>query len=375
MPDRIQQGRIPELDGLRGFAIFLVILYHYIAIVPHGRSHSLSSMAGTALGLGASGVDLFFILSGFLIGGILLEYKQSEHYYQTFYLRRFHRIVPLYYAWIILFAIISVWDQRFTLQRPYWIYFAFLQNYFYLQSFMQSTWFNATWSLAVEEQFYLLTPPIIRNCRPRRLIQVLLSVAAVSFMLRLFLLMRLGDAGHNYWGLRAAYFATPSRADDLALGMLTAIAWRTPRAMQWIMEHLSFVKKTLIFCVVSLLLTLKWMLMPDSFFQLSAGLSLFGAIFALLLLISLTDREGMIARIFRLRVLRELGRVSYCVYIIHMAVNWAVHKYLRDDLPRFDSLRSIAVTLLALGVTLMIAELSWHYFEHPLIQRGHQYKY
>ena len=145
--------------------------------------------------------------------------------------------------------------------------------------------------------------------------------------------------------------------------------------MQWIMEHLSFVKKTLIFCVVSLLLTLKWMLMPDSFFQLSAGLSLFGAIFALLLLISLTDREGMIARIFRLRVLRELGRVSYCVYIIHMAVNWAVHKYLRDDLPRFDSLRSIAVTLLALGVTLMIAELSWHYFEHPLIQRGHQYKY
>jgi peptidoglycan/LPS O-acetylase OafA/YrhL len=84
MPDRIQQGRILELDGLRGFAIFLVILYHYIAIVPHGRSHSLSSMAGTALGLGASGVDLFFILSGFLIGGILLEYKQSERYYQTF---------------------------------------------------------------------------------------------------------------------------------------------------------------------------------------------------------------------------------------------------------------------------------------------------
>src|SRR5260370_41957192 len=112
------KGRIPELDGLRGFAIFLVILYHYISIVPHGHPHSLSSTAGNALGLGASGVDLFFILSGFLIGGILLDSKNSPHYYQTFYLRRFHRIIPLYYSWIILFAIISVWNAQFTLLRP-----------------------------------------------------------------------------------------------------------------------------------------------------------------------------------------------------------------------------------------------------------------
>jgi peptidoglycan/LPS O-acetylase OafA/YrhL len=375
MTDRMQQERIPELDGLRGFAIFLVILDHYIAIVPHGQSHSLSSMAGNALGLGASGVDLFFILSGFLIGGILLDSKTSKHYYKTFYIRRFYRIIPLYYAWIILFAIISVWDARFTLLNRYWIYFVFLQNYFYLHSFMQSTWLNATWSLAVEEQFYLLTPPFIRNCQPQRLIKALLSIVFVSFILRLFLLMKLGGSVHNYWGLRAAYFATPSRADDLALGVSTAIAWRTPRAMQWIVDHVSFFKKMMIVCVASLLVTLKWMLMPDSFFQLTIGLSLFGAIFVSLLIVCLRDREGMLAQIFRLRILRELGRVSYCVYIIHVAVNWAVHKYVRGDLPRFDSPRSIAATLLALGVTLLIAELSWRLFEHPLIHRGHQYKY
>ena len=176
MPDRIQQARIPELDGLRGTAIFLVILCHYISDVPHGRSHSLGSMAGTVLGLGSSGVDLFFILSGFLIGGILLDSKQSKHYYQTFYLRRFHRIVPLYYAWIILFAAISVGGAEFTSLTPYWIYFVFLQNYFYQQAPMQVIWFGATWSLGVEEQFYLLAPPIIRNVVPRRLTKFLLSV-------------------------------------------------------------------------------------------------------------------------------------------------------------------------------------------------------
>lgn len=375
MPESVQQGRIPELDGLRGFAIFLVILFHYVADVPHGRSHSLASMAGNVLGVGASGVDLFFILSGFLIGGILLESRKSSQYYQTFYRRRFFRIIPLYYVWIFVFAIISFWNAQFVLIRPYWIYFLFLQNYFYAQSPMQSIWLNATWSLATEEQFYLLAPPFIRNSQPRRLVKVLLGIVVGSFLLRLFLLTHLADAAHNYWGLWASYFATPSRADDLALGILAAMAWRTPQAKQWLKRHVSVVKKTLIFCVALLLVTMKWLLMPNSFFRLSAGLSLFGIIFVSLLIISLTDRESTVAGIFRMRVLRELGRVSYCVYIIHVAVNWAAHKYVRGDLPRFDSLSSIAVTFLALGVTLLIAELSWRFFEHPLIRLGHRYKY
>jgi len=126
---RAGSGRILELDGLRGLAIFLVVLSHYVANVPHGRSHSLVEMVGTALGLGASGVDLFFILSGFLIGGILLDSRQSPNYYQTFYLRRFHRIFPLYYLWIALYAAISLISSQFKLQTPFWVYLAFLQNY------------------------------------------------------------------------------------------------------------------------------------------------------------------------------------------------------------------------------------------------------
>jgi peptidoglycan/LPS O-acetylase OafA/YrhL len=367
--------RIPELDGLRGFAIFLVILCHYISDVPHGHSRSLGSMVGTVLGLGSSGVDLFFILSGFLIGGILLDSTKSEHYYQTFYLRRFHRIVPLYYAWVILFAAISVWVARFTSLTPYWIYLAFLQNYFYRQAPMQVIWFGATWSLGVEEQFYLLAPPIVRRVNPRLLTKFLLGIVCAAFVLRMFLVMKFGDTDHEYWGLRAAYFAMPSRADDLALGMLAAIAWRTPRAMQWIGSNLRFFKGMLIFCIASILVTISWMVRPNFVFTNTVGLPLFGMLFLSLLTIALTDRAGTIARILRLRALRELGRVSYCVYIIHVTVNWIVHRFVGHDLPRFDSLRSIAITLLAFGVTLLIAELSWRFFEHPLVRRGHQYKY
>ena len=157
--------RILELDGLRGLAILLVVLCHYITAVPHGRSHSLGSMAGTAMGLAASGVDLFFILSGFLIGGILLDSTGtgSPNYYRTFYLRRFYRIFPVYYLWIALFAVISLVSPQFRLQTPYWVFLAFLQNYSRHRTAIEVVWFGVMWSLGVEEQFYLLAPPLIRN--------------------------------------------------------------------------------------------------------------------------------------------------------------------------------------------------------------------
>src|SRR5579862_9159975 len=129
--------RIPELDGLRGLAIFLVILSHYIGDAPHGVPHSWQSRIGAFLGQGAVGVDLFFVLSGFLIGGILLNSRTSSRYYKTFYLRRFHRIIPLYYGWLLLFGLLWLIERSwggpagaaFT-TKQYWAHFLFIQNYF-----------------------------------------------------------------------------------------------------------------------------------------------------------------------------------------------------------------------------------------------------
>src|ERR1700687_4769637 len=114
MTDRIPQGRIPELDGLRGMAILLVLVAHYFA-VPGTRAASL--LNGYWFRLGWTGVDLFFVLSGFLIGGILLEVRDSPNYFRTFYARRFFRIIPLYFAWILIYVVLSVFGWNFLSAR------------------------------------------------------------------------------------------------------------------------------------------------------------------------------------------------------------------------------------------------------------------
>jgi peptidoglycan/LPS O-acetylase OafA/YrhL len=367
--------RIIELDGLRGLAIFLVVLCHYVSNVPHGPSRSWESMIGTALGLGASGVDLFFILSGFLIGGILLESRNSAHFYSTFYLRRFHRIVPLYYLWIAVFAALSTLNPAFYLQKSYWIYLAFLQNYSTQSSNIEFVFFAVTWSLAVEEQFYLLTPLLIRSTQPRLLWKVLLVILALSFVLRVFLVTLFGHAEQNYWGLRAANFWMASRADDLALGMLVALAWRSEPQREWIRAHLSYFRYAVLGCSLLILSTLPLMVKPNFFFGTIFGMPFFSAVFLSFLVIALADKQSIISRACRWWWLRELGKVSYCVYVIHVAVNWMVHKLMGHDTPRFDTLHSISVTLFAFLTALLISEISWRLFEHPIIRRGHRYSY
>jgi peptidoglycan/LPS O-acetylase OafA/YrhL len=108
-------GRLPELDGLRGIAIALVVLYHCLYYAPPSTYHPANIIQHLYLwferfiAIGWTGVDLFFVLSGFLIGGILLDARESTRYWRTFYLRRFFRIIPVYYAWIAAYvAVVAV---------------------------------------------------------------------------------------------------------------------------------------------------------------------------------------------------------------------------------------------------------------------------
>jgi peptidoglycan/LPS O-acetylase OafA/YrhL len=97
--------RVPELDGLRGVAILIVIVYHYVGTGPKSPPGSVLGIVRDSFRIGWSGVDLFFILSGFLIGGILLDARSSPKYFQTFYLRRVHRILPIYYLLVAVYAL------------------------------------------------------------------------------------------------------------------------------------------------------------------------------------------------------------------------------------------------------------------------------
>jgi peptidoglycan/LPS O-acetylase OafA/YrhL len=371
--------RISELDGLRGLAIFLVLLCHYIGDAPHGLPHTWPSRLANFFGQGAIGVDLFFVLSGFLIGGILLGSKTSPRYYRTFYLRRFHRIIPIYYGYLTLFA--TIWiitaklgGESFRPSTPFWTYFFFLQNYVLRSNPIQAIWLVQLWSLAVEEQFYLVAPPLVKNLNVKVLAWLMAAIIPLCLLLRFFLATVYG-ADHSYWGIYAAYFWTPCRADDLALGVLVAIIWSLPLAKQWVYARTRLIYVGLIICGLLLASLDLYLLKPNSFVAATYGRTLIGLFFVLLMVILLADRGSGLARIFRFGPLKELGRVSYCVYIVHGAISWTLFRILRHDTPRFDSWPAVGVTVIALAVTIGVAELSWKYFENPLIRRGHRYSY
>jgi len=374
--------RIPELDGLRGIAIFLVIVCHYIGGGYVGARHTLAAKVVGVLGLGTVGVDLFFILSGFLIGGILLSSRSSPQYYRTFYLRRFFRIIPIYYLWLTIFGLAmlaakkwNVWGgPEFHTAAPYWAYFIFIQNYFQGSTLIQFFWLRPLWSLAVEEQFYLLAPIVVRKLSPERLIKVLLGVLVFSLFLRLFLSAVYG-MDYNYWGIIASEDWMPCRADDLALGMIVAALWANPQSRLRLQQRVNVSYAGLFSCGAAVLVLGYWIVKPDSFATATVGRTIIGLFFTFLLMIALTDKESLLGKIFRWRPLRELGKVSYCVYIIHQAVNWILHRSIFHMEPRFNHWPQIGVSIASFGVTVLIAEISWRFFENPLIRRGHRYTY
>jgi peptidoglycan/LPS O-acetylase OafA/YrhL len=229
-----RQTRIPELDGLRGTAIFLVAILHYVA-VPGSR---LQYFVLRFVSIGWTGVDLFFVLSGFLIGGILLDVRNSPSRFKTFYARRFFRIIPIYYAWILFYALIviigafvpAVAETNVMLSptQLMGIDSLFLQNIFFrLDGPLSDVWFR---SLAVEEQFYLVVPLLITLLSRRTLTKLLISIIVGAPLLRLATVFSAPGDVSSSW---LTYTLTPCRADALACGVLAAILWRNARFLEW----------------------------------------------------------------------------------------------------------------------------------------------
>src|ERR1044071_2430366 len=158
------KARLTELDGLRGLALLMILAFHSLSqegVFPAG-----SFLAGLqrSVSMGWTALDLFFVLSGFLIGGILMDARSSPNYFKTFYARRFFRIVPVYYLWILLYiALIALAGDavarlsnsgiRPPLNLRIFSHFLFLQNSFPNALYgLAGSWFGHLWSLAVEEQ-------------------------------------------------------------------------------------------------------------------------------------------------------------------------------------------------------------------------------
>jgi peptidoglycan/LPS O-acetylase OafA/YrhL len=376
----VRQARIPELDGLRGFAILMVVSIHYF-YDSGGQLPPLWHRLQSFFGLGWTGVDLFFVLSGFLIGGILLDARTSPSYFKTFYLRRFFRIIPVYYLWIVLYLLLAWAAGGFFRSKMQldagpvkswgiWAHFLFLQN-LWIHSYapLASWWFGASWSLAIEEQFYLVVPFVIWSLSKRRLIIFLVFVVFAALLCRILLRVFVPMSAS------AAYILMPCRADALALGVLGAISWRDAGFREWLSRNTKLLYGLFGALLAGMGVLGIWFSSHDGLFTQTVGYTWIALFYLSLLYVAMADSGGWIARLARMAWLREWGRVSYCVYLIHPAVRYFCFRYLKLDPTRLTGWRDVAGGLLAVAVTYGIARLSWTFFEQPLLRRGHRYRY
>ncbi len=317
-----------------------------------------------------SGVELFFVLSGFLIGGILLDAAQSSTYFSTFYIRRAYRILPLYFAVVMLTLAIygtNQWGWAKVIAELSW-YLLFLQNFQTAGTGVYAfQGLSMTWSLAVEEQFYLTLPLVIRFVRRRALHWLLVAVVVGAPLLRIFVIYVLKLP----W--IASYILTPCRADTLSLGVLIAIAMRSPSL--W--EKLAANRKYL-YAAFALVGSLGiWMLLSDfqPFTMKLFGLeySLLAVLYALLLLCTLISPA--LTSVFSFRPLRFLGSIAYGLYLFHGMVTFVLFTILQRFGLAGSQVAGFSAWFATAPLSIGLAALSWKYFEKPLVQRGHRYRY
>jgi peptidoglycan/LPS O-acetylase OafA/YrhL len=376
-----KEPRILELDGIRGVAVLAVVFYHYAVIGPGAEFHTWLYWGRAAFRLGWSGVDLFFVLSGFLIGGILLDARNSPRYFQTFYARRGFRILPLYFLWLALYplavAAYSRWGnpplpespQMYLRWSTYWV---FLQTLTFAFPIPYRTvayyWLGPTWSLAIEEQFYLVVAPLVRVLTARRLLYLLLALLAVCPVLRVSAYF---DWLHSHWFIPL----TLARADSFAAGILAAMVWKTPASREWLIARKKLLSWTLAVLFLGPLIFTKWYASGDDLFAQAFKLEFLAIFFALMILNVLANNSGWLAWLMRNSVLREMGRLSYCIYIIHLSVLAACCAFFLHDVPRLDTPASFAAVGFSFVLTYALAWLSFKYFEGPMLRRGHTFKY
>jgi len=370
-------GRIRELDGVRGLAILLVLIYHYFAITIVTRPGTWERLAVHALDFTWSGVDLFFVLSGLLIGGILIDAQHAPNFYRTFYLRRIHRIFPIYYLWLGLFvlgwglapvaghaALSSASLAIFNHSIPFWSYPLFLQNFAMAsRGEFGAQWLAVTWSLAIEEQFYLLLPCLIRNISRKSIPWIAAGMIALAPLARISLYL----AANSYLG---PYTLLPCRMDALGWGLLLAWVLRNQPLNEMLERHRNEVRWMAVALAALVLTLMTRPVMSVAFMGL--GYSSIAAFYALALLL-VTENPGRVGRqVLGSKFLVGLGSIAYAVYLFHQGVSYLWHAVVFAKPPRVDSWQTLGVTLVALLSTIVLAMLSWRFIEAPLVDRAHR---
>ena len=360
--------RVSQLDGVRGIAILIVLVWHYFNCQIVSQPRTFISYCAHATSLTwTAGVDLFFVLSGFLIGGILLDHRDTSNYFRVFYLRRVFRIFPLYFLVLALFLALSAtsiatspsFQSLFHDPFPLWSYATFSQNILMgIRGDFGPGWLGITWSLAVTEQFYLSVPLLIYFLPRRILLSVLILLVLSAPILRCVL------PGF------AALVNTPCRGDSLLSGVVLAVLVRWHPFVSTVQQHRRLLRSLF---VVMLLGAGVMTLRPVPFGAFNH--TWLAGLFSLLILIAFLGTEPRLGSLLRSSVLVWLGQLSYGIYLFHMAVGGLLHGAFGRNTLQIRTLSDAGITILALCITIFLAAISHHFFERPIMRFGHRFQY
>ena len=342
--------RSHTLDAIRGIAILQVLAWHYLVPSLNHHATPLSLLLAASLNLSWTGVDLFFVLSGFLIGGILIDNRNATNMFGVFYARRVLRIVPLYVLAIALF-------QMFGSPDSIWPYLTFTQNMVWAAAgHWGPTWTGVTWSLAVEEQFYLILPLIVWATPPRSLPAAVLALCSAAPIARWLC------AHWLYSSHYASYMLMPCRMDALFGGVLVAWLVRRPRPATLRPQYPVPLYGTIAVLGLGLVVMLCTGQHDLSWFMITIGYTWIAAFYAGVVLLLATRPDGFKSSIAH-HPFRLLGLGAYAIYLLHQPML---------DLLTRNSNRWSLDLLLATCATLAAAWFSWRFVERPCIAFGRQ---
>jgi peptidoglycan/LPS O-acetylase OafA/YrhL len=348
----------PELDCLRFAAFFAVFLFHLRHYLEVALPTAFGGAIAVVTGAGAFGVDIFFVLSAYLITELLIRERKKTGSLdvRAFYMRRILRIWPLYFFFLGVAFLLHFVDSSQQFGWKYLVGFSLLSgNWMVLLLGVPASVANPLWSVSMEEQFYLVWPPLVKRLSTRGIVLAAVLMLVIANSTRLLLYLLVDPKNQVIW------FNTITRLDPIALGILLAILLRTKRI------KLGGLNRPVVYglCCIALLVVSRYGALTWNLYRLPLvglfaypvlALSCFGIVAATV---------GMRSRLTENAVLIYLGKISYGLYVYHLLGFWIAGRLFGSP---HRSLQSALEIFASLCLTIALAAASYHFLEAPFLE-------